>query len=131
MNVAPLVEIESVAEDPPAPLGGVIAGGLYALTEARIYTSPGGSSGPTGSYARITIQIAGNRIEVATIDGPPSYSATIAVNGSALVTTNTCPNTEVATVGYTATIESLTVIIPDAVGDDGGTRPLVYHFAKQ
>src|SRR5580704_15253687 len=49
VDSAPAITVEQVAGEPPAPQGGTIVDGTYALTAAVIYTGPGGPTGPSGT----------------------------------------------------------------------------------
>lgn len=96
VNDAPEVEIARVAESLPSPAGGRIADGRYHLTAVRIYTGPGGESGPTGSrqketavYAESTVQVV---VDLFQGDGEQHLTLTVTADGLGPIDyTGVCP----------------------------------------
>jgi hypothetical protein len=129
VDVAPVVTVTQVASDPPAPLGGTIADGTYAMTDVTIYTGPQGPTGPTGS-AQTTIQVSGSTVQVVSSGAPPTRTVTLAISGSAFTSTDSCPDTKVSQGHYTATATSLVILLPGGT-DDAGARTVVETFTKQ
>jgi hypothetical protein len=128
-NAAPVVSIDQVASDPPAPLGGSISDGTYTLTSAAIYTGPTGPAGAAGSE-QVTIQITGSTLEVSDDGTPATRTVTLSTSGTSFTTTDTCPDTTVATGSYTATASTL-VLELDGGTDDAGARTVLATFTKQ
>jgi hypothetical protein len=52
-----VISVVAQAASAPATAGGTFEGGTYSLTQAILYTGPGGASGPTGNTAQITVSI--------------------------------------------------------------------------
>jgi hypothetical protein len=61
-NDADPVEIMLVAQDLPAPGGGLIRNGTYFLTAMNRYTGASGGSGPTGAMWQETVQYNGPEV---------------------------------------------------------------------
>lgn len=58
-NDAPEVDWVQLAQDPPAPLGGLIREGVYFLTEVHVYTGPTGMEGPYNKKWKLTMEFVG------------------------------------------------------------------------
>lgn len=133
-NGASSISVQQVAQNPPSAGGGPIVDGTYFLTDATIYTGPGGPTGPGGT-TQTTIQITGSTVQVVVADGqPPSRTTTLATSGVSFTSTDTCPDTAVQSGSYTATTTSTSttfVVILDGGTDDAGARTLVETFTKQ
>ena len=128
-NTAKPVTVEQLAENPPAPLGGTIEDGTYLLTGVAIYTGPEGPSGPSGT-AQTTIVITGSTIEVASRGVPPTRTTTLSISGTTFTSTDTCPDSVVASGGFTATSTTFAIFI-DGGTDDAGARTVIETFAKE
>jgi hypothetical protein len=97
-NTAPSVQEENVSTAPPTPKGGTIPDGKYFLTAAKVYTGPGGASGPTAVTDQLTdVVSAGTFQYVEAVTGGTGsggvYSGTIATSGTTLTLTFTCGGT--------------------------------------
>ena len=92
---------------PAGPTGGTIVPGLYNLTAATLYGSciDGISAAQTLAITATTVQAVADD----PIIGLQRLDATYTLAGTDMVQTNTCPNTETRTVGYSATPTTLTV----------------------
>lgn len=128
-NVAQTVQVQQLAQDPPQPQGGAIADGTYTLTDLSIYTGSGGPTGATGS-ARITVQIAGGIIQVASDSTPTTQTVSLTTSGTTFVATDTCPDTKVTHGSFTATATTLLIVL-DGGADDAGKRTVVETYTKQ
>lgn len=123
VNVAADVPIIAAPSAPPPATGGAIADGTYVVTRATVYTGIGGAAGPTGKSVKMTVTVAGANVE-SVFDGV-TRSATIAMAGTMLESTTTCPGTGTDELPYSATSTSLTLVLIDTAG----TR--VYSLEKQ
>jgi hypothetical protein len=131
-NIAPTVAIPNANSNPPAPQGGTIVDGIYAMTAATFYTGPEGPFGPSGVSAQITVQIQGSTVQIVSSEQSPKHAnATIVRSNTTMTTTDTCPDSKVQVVGYTATPTSITVLIPTGSAPDGGAQTLVEIFTKR
>ncbi len=81
----------------PAPAGGTIVPGTYVLTAVTVY----------GACAAVdvaqTLVVTANSVETVIndpIDGLSRANATYAIAGNNMVQTNTCPNTDTRTLGF-------------------------------
>jgi hypothetical protein len=128
-DVAPVVTVTQVASDPPVPLGGTIADGMYAMTDVTIYTGPHGRAGSTGN-AQTTIQVTGSTIQVASSGTPSTRTVALATSGTAFTSTDTCPDTQVMQGTYTATATTLLIFLPGGT-DDAGARTVAETFTRQ
>ena|SRR5450432_490655 len=76
-NMAPLVNVMSVASAMPQPVGGSVADGTYWKTASVVYTGSGGASGPTGMTEQTVLVITCGRFDlvtrIVTIDGPNDF----------------------------------------------------------
>jgi hypothetical protein len=108
---APTVTATKVAAAAPAPAGGTIANGMYALTALTAYTGVGGSTGSLALMASEVQTISGTTMQQAgTINGQESrYTTTISTSGTTLSTSDTCPSPSTATHAYTATATELRI----------------------
>ena len=109
VNGAPTVSLAAVAQNPPAPTGGMIPNGTYYLTQMTQYTGPGGSTVPTTvETIQQTIVISSSSSTGAALQLNATASAqnltiagemngTITISGTTLTATMTC--TTVATSG--------------------------------
>ena len=129
VNSAAVVTVEQVASNPPAPEGGTIVDGIYAMTSAIIYTGPNGPSGATGT-GQTTLQVEGNTIQVATTGQPPALTVSFTTGGTNINAVNTCPDTDPRPATYTATPTSLVIQLPGGT-DDAGARTVVETYTKQ
>jgi hypothetical protein len=128
-NTASSVSIEQLASEPPAPQGGTIVDGTYALTAAVIYTGSGGPTGPSGT-TQTTLQISGATIQVVSDGEPATRTVTFTTSGTSIQSVDTCPDTDTRPGTYTATPTTLVVEL-DGGTDDAGARTLVETFTKQ
>jgi hypothetical protein len=101
----------------PTPKGGSIADGSYVVTRQTGYTE---TTLPEIEMGRVRVEIAGSTWQEA--EGIPPYDVnpdqhrtyTLAVQGTALTLTRTCPSAgEPNTSGYTADAASLTIFFVD------------------
>ncbi|MBX7194359.1 MAG: hypothetical protein K1X94_20050 [Sandaracinaceae bacterium] len=98
-NVGTAITQTNVATAPVSGAGGVIAPGMYVLTEAVIYTGPTGMTGPTGLTFTDTVVLAADgsydrafSVVGPGADGTPMYqSGTFTTDGASLTVTQTCP----------------------------------------
>jgi hypothetical protein len=126
-NTAAAVPVQTLAEDPPTPLGGTIVDGTYEMTATAIYTGPDGPSGTDGT-AQTTIQITGSTIQIVTTGDPTTRTITLATSGTSFTSTDTCPDTSTFIQGsYTATATTLVVQFSGGT-DDAGARTVVESF---
>jgi hypothetical protein len=128
-NTASSVSIEQVASDPPAPQGGAIVDGTYALTAAVIYTGPNGPAGPSGT-TQTTLQITGPTIQVVSDGDPATRTVSYTTSGTSIESVDTCPDTDTRPGTYTAAPTTFMVEL-DGGTDDAGARTLVETFTKQ
>ncbi len=133
-DVAALITANQTGANAPTPMGGTIADGTYALTDATVYTGPGGPSGGLGQ-ARVTIQIQGTTVQIVD-DGNPSQSkrstATLTTMGTSFTAIDSCPDSKAAVGSYTATSTSLLIFqAAGSLPDGGGSETLVETFTKQ
>jgi hypothetical protein len=128
-NSAPMLTIDTVAQNPPTPQGGTIASGTYTMTAVAIYTGPSGPSGQNG-MTQTTIQITGDTIQVVSDADPATRTVKLATSGTSFTSTDTCPDTTVSQGFYTATTSSLVIQLPGGT-DDAGARTLVETFTLQ
>ena len=128
-NSAAPIPVVEVAADPPAPEGGTVVDGTYALTGAVIYT---GSAGPTGTSGttQTTLEITGSTIQVVSTGDPTTRTVTFTTSGTSLASVDTCPDTDSHPGTYTATPTTFVVEL-DGGTDDAGARTLVETFTKQ
>jgi hypothetical protein len=112
-NTGDLIDQLQVAEDLPAPLGGALPDGDYHLTGWRIYTGPGGATGPTGAQLSETSTLIAGVSQVV-LEAPLAGLApttqrvyqtyTLVADGTALALTETCPGSNLT--GYDAFTET-------------------------
>jgi hypothetical protein len=128
-DTAQPVTVQQLAMDPPMPSGGTIADGSYELTGVDIYTGPNGPSGPSG-MAQDTIAITGSTVQIVGSGTPERRTVTLATQGSAFTATDTCPDSNVTTGGYSVTAPGLLIFLDGGV-DDAGKRTVVETFTKK
>jgi len=128
-NTASPVPVEQVASDPPAPGGGTVVDGTYALTAAVIYTEQSGPTGASGT-TQTTLQIAGDTIQVVSDGEPATRTGTFTTSGTGIQWVGTCPDMETQPGTYTATPTTLLVEL-DGAAVDAGARTLVETYTKQ
>ncbi len=102
LNGAPSVSNTAVAQNPPAPTGGMIPNGTYYLTQIVQYTGPGGSTVPTlPETIQQTIVISSSSSTGALLQANTSASSqgltisgemngAITISGTSLTTALTC-----------------------------------------
>lgn len=133
VDVAALITANQTAANPPNPMGGIIADGTYALTDATVYTGPGGPTGGLGQ-ARVTLQIQGTTVQIVD-DGDPNRSkrstATLTTMGTSLIAIDTCPDSKATVGSYTASSTTLLIFQPAGSLPDGGSETLVETYTKQ
>jgi hypothetical protein len=107
----PTVTAAAVAAAAPAPAGGMISDGAYALTALTAYVGVGGKTGNLPLTASEVQTISGTTLqEDGKINGQESrYTSTISVSGTTISTSDTCPMPGTATHGYTATATNLRI----------------------
>lgn len=121
VNTAPVVPLTAIAQEPPAPAGGVIANGTYYLTAYQEFTGVGGSTVPdisgtmqyivvisSSSSAGATFQTKATiTVGATTIDG--ETNGTMVTTGSSYTTVLSCSTTSGngETSVYTATADQL------------------------
>jgi hypothetical protein len=131
VNSASAVTIMQVAANPPPFAGGTPAEGTYFLMSETVYTGAGGASGSTFQTQRTTIQITGNRIQVAKDTSPTTETYILVPSGTTYTAAGLCPPMLGAIVGsYTATTTTFIASLA-APGGDGGAPWTVDSFTKQ
>jgi hypothetical protein len=118
-----------MAVDPPMLHGGAIADGTYFLTSSAIYTGPRGPAGPSGT-ARITLQITGATIQVASDSAPTTRTVTVTASGNAFMATTTCSDAGPIVGTYSATPTTFVVQFSGG-SDEAGTRTVEDSFTRQ
>jgi hypothetical protein len=111
-NVGGSVPELRIAADAPAPQGGTLVIGTYALTRWEVYTGTGGVAGPTGNTRRHTMQFATSRYEEATADngqGDEHFTRTWSTQGTFFTSQQLCPTVDNLGDDYTATATTLTL----------------------
>jgi hypothetical protein len=124
VNTAPTIDVLQTAMAPPSPQGGgAPPDGTYFVTSDVIYSSVGGTSGPTGVTLQETLSFSGTTVnEVSTqltngVGCTSTLSGTLNVSTTTLTLTPSCP-TDCKDcsdpVGYTTTTNpnALQVFIP-------------------
>lgn len=128
------VDVQQVASDPPAAMGGTIMSGTYVMTSAKIYTGVGGATGPSGETTQQTIVISttngtSGTVQIAQIsfggDSPTidRSTGTFNVSGTNLTYADTCGGTDSGTAGFTVAGNTFTIYPP---GNAGTTREEVF-----
>lgn len=120
-NNAPTVTVNQVAATAPTFTGGTIVPGTYYVTQASIYTGPGGATGPTGTE-KWTVVLTSNTGQAATSDNVPS-NFTWRTSGNQFIMTFTCGASGSQSFSYTATATSSTFIL--------NVDPEVFTYTKQ
>jgi hypothetical protein len=139
-NTAAVVTATVVAQNPPTPIGGVIANGTYHLTQYQMFTGPGGSTtSPLPATMQYTIVISSSTgasaflqgIATVTVGGTSlteEANVTLSYSGTSYVSTVTC-----STVGasgdsgsYTATAQQLVTM-----STSSGGETMVATFTRQ
>lgn len=118
-NVGAEVTSQVKPTDAPAATGGAITDGIYVLESHESYTGKGGESG-AGSKRKMTLRVSGSNLEL--VSGEARSRMTIAVENTTLVLDLVCPNTKRSRVGYSATVTTLRLHLPD----DDGTQVLSF-----
>ena len=111
-NLGPSVAEVRVAADAPAPQGGTLVIGTYALTRWEVYTGIGGLAGPTGNTRKHTMQFGASTYEEVTADngqGDEHFTRTWATQGTFLTSRQLCPTIDNLGDDYTATPTTLTL----------------------
>jgi hypothetical protein len=122
-NDAPVIPVTQVAADPPAPQGGTILDGTYWGTSLTIYTGPNGPTGTTGTF-QTTALIQGSTVQLVQTGTPARRTITLTPSDGGFTSVDTCPGTQTAAGGYTATPTTLTFFLPGGA-DDAGPRTVV------
>jgi hypothetical protein len=128
-NDAPVVDVNQVAADPPAPQGGTIVDGRYWETSLAIYTGPNGPTGKSGT-SQMTAQIQGETVQIVSTSQPARRTVTLVPSDAGFMSVDTCPDSQTAAGSYTATPTTLTIFL-DGGTDDAGPRTVVETLTKQ
>ena len=128
-NAAPVVDVTQVAADPPAPQGGTIVDGVYWGTSLEIYTGPQGPAGTTGTW-QATALIQGTTVQLVNSGPPTRRTLTLTTADAGFASADTCPDSQSAQGGYTATPTTLTIFLPGGT-DDAGARTVVETLTRQ
>jgi hypothetical protein len=128
-NDAPVIDVTQIAADPPTPQGGVIVDGTYWCTALDLYT---GSTGPTGNTGTMqsTALIQGETVQLVSNGEPTRRTIVLVTSDAGFTSMDTCPETQMAQGGYTATPTTLTIFLPGGT-DDAGARTVVETLTKQ
>ena len=111
-NLGPSVAEVRIAADAPAPQGGTLVIGMYALTRWEVYTGIGGLAGATGNTRRHTMQFGASTYEEVTADngqGDEHFTRTWATQGTFFTSRQLCPTIDNLGDDYTATPTTLTL----------------------
>ena len=128
-NTAPVVQVTQIAADPPTPQGGTILSGTYWGTSLDIYTGPSGPAGTTGTW-QATALIAGETVQLVNSGQPLRRTITLTTADAGFASVDTCPDSQMAQGGYTAT-PTMLVIFLDGGTDDAGARTVVETLTRQ
>lgn len=123
-NSSPVVAVENVSVAAPVPAGGAIADGTYVLVRASMYTGVGGPSGRTSETKKMTVRIAGSRID--RVSEGNVHSATFTTRGATLELRTTCPTPLDSQESFTATPTQFSIFV-----QRGAIGMLVLDFAKR
>ncbi len=120
VNLGCNVPFERIAADAPAPTGGTILAGSYALVSNRTYAGAGADAGPTFDAGYVKYVQATIRVTVSAFDFVDSHSgssfdrlsATWTTTGTTLTWNVTCPGPVSYAMTYDATPDSITLHWP-------------------
>jgi hypothetical protein len=129
VNDGPVIPVTQVAANPPAPQGGTIRDGTYWGTSLTIYTGPNGPTGTTGTF-QTTALIEGSTVQLVANGNPARRTITLTPADGGFTSVDTCPGTQMAEGGYTATPTTLTFFLPGGT-DDAGPRTVVEVLTRQ
>lgn len=122
----------ALATAPPAPGGGTVLDGTYALTATNVYTGTGGATGTLGSWRQLwTFSGSSAAVVLRYADGTTErHTGTYGVSGTTLTFIESCPSDgTVKQFEYTATTTSLTV--QDAGGPGGPGTTAEYVLSRR
>ena len=111
-NLGPSVAEVRIAADAPAPQGGTLVIGTYALTRWEVYTGIGGLAGATGNTRKHTMRFGASTYEEVTADngqGDEHFTRTWATQGTFFTSRQLCPTIDNLGDDYTATPTTLTL----------------------
>ncbi|HEY2406246.1 MAG TPA: hypothetical protein VGI10_09595 [Polyangiaceae bacterium] len=100
---APLVTVQAEPAAAPAPTGGAIADGTYALSALTLYTGVNGTSAsPPGSLSAVFEIANGVMQQVGIQNGVESrFTTNFSIAGSTLTTVDTCPAPDSESLSFT------------------------------
>lgn len=135
-NSAPVVQETVIKGDPPAPVGGTIAGGTYYETSYVVYTSSS-SEMPSATKHQFTAQISGSTLQAVFLDETDTeqrLTLELRPNGTMLSEHQTCRTNskfmmnDFNLLGYDATPTTFTI---HELRDPTSLDYVVYTLTKQ
>lgn len=120
-NLAKAVDAQQVASAPPGAMGGTIADGTYVLTDATLYTGPGGATGSLGLTLQQTWGFAGTAYHLVTKDGTTMKETAkggtfTSVTAISIHLLQSCPDADFQSYEYTADAAKIVFYATDASG---------------